>query len=295
MMPRRSVSDGLALVELMVALAIGLLLILVSTALLLATRSAYLLHDDRVRIEESGRYAIDLVSRAVRQAGYRDWSAAGAGIGNVPAAVSGLDAQALKEATDGIAGPYGSAVNGSDVLALRFDGSGAASGDGSMLNCAGTAVAADEAGGGWSIFYVAKDSGGEPELRCKYRGSKGWNSEALVRGIEDFQVLYGIDSDGDGVPRRYASAAVLEREAAGRPGLWQSVAAVKIALLARGAQPGPAGMQRYDLFGAAYADANSADQGVRIDEAQLPAASRRLMRSLYAATIHLRNRGGDAP
>jgi type IV pilus assembly protein PilW len=295
MMPRRSASAGLALAELMVALAIGLLLILVSTALLLATRSAYLLHDDRVRIDESGRYAIDLVSRAVRQAGYHDWSAAGVGIGDVPAAVSGLDAQALKEATDGIAGPYGSAVNGSDVLALRFVGSGAAGGDGCMLNCAGATVAADEAGGGWSIFYVAKDSGGEPELRCKYRASKGWNSEAVVRGIEDFQVLYGIDSDGDGVPRRYVSAAALEREAAGRPGLWQSVAAVKIALLARGTQPGPAGMQRYDLFGADYADANSADQGVRIDEAQLPAASRRLMRSLYAATIHLRNRGGDAP
>jgi len=289
MMRRRKPFAGMALVELMVALAIGLLLILASAALLLATRSAYLLHDDRARIEESGRYAIDLISRAVRQAGYRDWSAAGAG-GGAPAPVSGLDAQALRDATDGIAGPYGGAVNGSDVLALRFDGSG----DASMHNCAGIAVAADEAGGGWSIFYVAKDSGGEPELRCKYRGSRGWNSEALVRGIEDFQVLYGIESEGDGMPRRYVSATVLDRDAASQPDLWQSVAAVKIALLVRGTQRNLDGGQRYDLFGAGYTNAGGPDPGVHIDEAQLPAASRGLTRSLYAATIHLRNRGGGA-
>src|SRR4051794_37021425 len=105
---------GLSLPELMVALAIGMMLVLASISLLLAVRSAYLLHDDRARLEESGRFALELISRAVRQAGYRDWSAAGSG-GSALQPVTGLDARSLKDAADGIDAPYGSAVNGSDV------------------------------------------------------------------------------------------------------------------------------------------------------------------------------------
>lgn len=57
---------GMALPELMVALAVGTLLVLASGSLLLALRGAYLLHDDRAQVEESGRFALELISRAVR-------------------------------------------------------------------------------------------------------------------------------------------------------------------------------------------------------------------------------------
>ena len=75
---RPRAARGLALSELLAALAIGLVLILSATALLMLARNTYLLIDDRARIEESGRFAVGVVSHAVRQAGYRDWSAAGA-------------------------------------------------------------------------------------------------------------------------------------------------------------------------------------------------------------------------
>lgn len=280
----RHASRGLALPELMVALAIGLALILAGTALLMLTRSIYLLTDDRARIEESGRFAIGIICQAVRQAGYRDWSAAGAAEADWPA-VTGLDARSLKEGADGVSGPYATAVNGSDVLALRFDGNPGGSGDISMKNCAGAAVTADGPGAGWSIFYIANDSVGEPELRCKYRAASGWNSEALVRGVEAFQVLYGLDGDDSGsAPVRYLPA----RAVAGETDGWRRVSALKLALLVRGSQPGPARSRRYDLFGADHVDAS--DSGVHIEEAQLPAASRGLLRRIYGATVHLRNR-----
>lgn len=282
----RRAATGLALPELMVALAIGLVLMLAATGLLMLSRSTYLLTDDRARIEESGRFALDIVSQAVRQAGYRDWSAAGA-VETAWPAVTGLDARSLKDASTGIDGPYGTAVNGSDVLALRFDGNSSGSGDTVMKNCAGASVPANGPGTGWSIFYLAYDSIGEPELRCKYRTASGWNSDALVRGVDGFQVLYGLDDDVDGAaPRRYVSAGTVALEAHG----WQRVSALKVALLVRGSQDGPARSRRYDLFGADYADA--ADSGVRIEEAQLPAASRGLLRRIYAATVYLRNRSG---
>ena len=281
-------ATGLALPELMVALAIGLVLILAAGALLMLTRNTYLLTDDRARIEESGRFAIEIVSQAVRQAGYRDWSAAGDSQAAWPA-VTGLDARSLKEASDGIDGPYGAAVNGSDVLALRFDGNSGGSGDTAMRNCAGARVTADGPGAGWSIFYVANDRLGEPELRCKYRTASGWNSDALVRGVDGFQVLYALDGAGPGgQPGSYVSAS----RVAQAPDGWQRVSALRVALLLRGSQPGPARSRRYDLFGADYPDA--ADSGARIEEAQLPASSRGLLRRIYGATVALRNREGGS-
>lgn len=283
----RRPAAGLSLPELMVALAIGTILVLASVSLLLAVRSAYLLQDDRVRMEESGRFALELISRAVRQVGYRDWGAAGGGAA-VPQPMSGLDARSLKDAADGIDGPYGSTVNGSDVLALRFDGSGQGGGDGAIQNCAGAAVGAAGAPGGWSIFYIANDSGGEPELRCKYRGPNGWKSDALVRGIEGFQVLYGMQEQPGSASSFFSAAGV---QAQG--GAWQAVAAVRIALLARGTQPDPAAPGSYALFGPAYD--GSADPGTVIQVTQLPAASRRLARRVYGATVYLRNRSQEAP
>lgn len=278
---------GLALPELMVALTIGLVLILASTTLLMLTRSAYLLVDERSRIEENGRFAVDAISRAVRQAGYREWSGAGIVDAAWPA-VAGLDAQSVRDAANGMDPPYGATVNGSDVLALRFDGS-AADGGAGLQNCAGAVVPADVSGAGWSIFYVANDSGGEPELRCKYRGASGWKSDALVRGVDGFQVLYGLENGDAAAPLRYVTASLLEKEGS----KWQRVAAVRFALLLHGVQPGPGRGGRYDLFGADYAD--DADPGARLGESQFPAASRGLLRRVYRATVYLRNQSRSEP
>jgi type IV pilus assembly protein PilW len=301
MMARHGAQRGLSLPELMVALAIGLLLILAAGALLLATRSSYLLHDDRVRLDETGRFAIEMVSRAVRQAGYRDWRVAGivpgTTVDGMPP-VQGLDALDLRASGEGIAGPYRRAVNGSDVLALRFEGSGPddgkVAGDGGILNCAGAAVpAASERG--WSIFHVSADSTGEPELRCRYRGPNGWKSDAIARGIESFQVLYGVDSEGDGLPHRYLNASAIDDQSSPGASLWPSVVAVRIALLVRGTHPGQPSLRRYELFGPEYARSQGdADPGAVIDEGQLPAAARGLARRIYSATILLRNRVAPA-
>ena len=285
----RRPAAGLSLPELMVALAIGMLLMLASISLLLSVRGAYLLHDDRARMEESGRFALELISRAVRQAGYHDWGAAGSGAATSMAPISGLDARSLRDAAKGIDGPYGSPVNGSDVLAVRYDGSGEGGGDGAIQNCAGAAVGADDMLAGWSIFYIANDAGGEPELRCKYRGPSGWKSDALVRGIEGFQVLYRLQAEPGAGSGRFVNATGVQA----RAGAWQTVDAVRIALLARGTRPDAAGAGSYALFGPDYD--GGADPGTLIPSSQFPAASRRLTRRIYGATVYLRNRAREAP
>uniref|UniRef100_UPI00293D7FEA PilW family protein n=1 Tax=Janthinobacterium sp. TaxID=1871054 RepID=UPI00293D7FEA len=255
---------GLGVAELLVGLALGLVVTLAGAALLVSTSASYLTQVEAARLDDSGRYALDVIGRALRQSAFVDWDgeAAPPTIGAADAAsVAGLDARSLSRAGAGIEAPLAGATNGSDVLAVRFFGAGSGpGGDASVLDCAGFGVGrADTAARrGWSIFYVAADAGGEPELRCKYRGAAGWGADAIVRGVDSFQVLYGIDTDepADGVANQYLSAgavdaldaaldpagadpAARERERQ-RRSRWKRVVSVKVALLlhgARGARP----------------------------------------------------------
>jgi type IV pilus assembly protein PilW len=307
---------GLTIVELMVSIAVGLLVVLAVTALLLSTKTGYIFQDEGARLQETGRYAIESITRAVRQAGYENWDTGATAMlapPEISANIAGLDASGLKESEIGIEAPLSKSVNGSDVLAVRFTGSGSASGgDGTLLNCAGFGVAAPidlETDRGWSIFYVALDKSGEPELRCKYFGKTSWNTEAIARGIETFQVLYGLDTDDDGVPNQFLNASAISKldkqlvldgpNAAerlfdkNRRTHWKKVVTIKIAILARSGQVVRADARalHYDLFSKEYGDTyGSSDIGTRIDEAKLPPASRNRHRKVFASTIQLRNR-----
>ena len=298
---------GLTLVELMVSITIGLFVVGVAVVLLLTAKSGYIAQSDSAQILDSGRYALDVVSRTVRQASYMDWNIADAVPGlkdDQGPAVFGMDAQSLKSRTEGVSSPVGRSINGSDVLAIRFAGSGEGSdGDGSVLNCGGFGVgvgnAKDGDNRGWSIFYVAEDASGEPELYCKYPGDDGWTAQAVARGVESFQVLYALDTDGDGYPNTLANATTInamtktEEKSTSRHGPWKSVVAIKVAVLVRGANPVQTEKEnrQYDLFGKRYADAFSGrDKGVRIQSLELPIAVRSRARKVFGATVWLRNR-----
>ena len=63
---------GLTLVELMIAIVLGMLVVLAAIALLLSTKATYTHQDDATRLEDTGRYALEIVTRALRQAVDRD-------------------------------------------------------------------------------------------------------------------------------------------------------------------------------------------------------------------------------
>lgn len=62
--------QGLSLVELMVAIALGLLLSLAVMQIFLSSRGVFRLQDSVSRIQEGGRLALDLLSEDIRQAGF---------------------------------------------------------------------------------------------------------------------------------------------------------------------------------------------------------------------------------
>lgn len=66
----RTSMRGFSLVELMVALTLSLVLLGGVTAMFVSSRTTYEANDRLARIEESGRFAIDMIVRDLRAAGY---------------------------------------------------------------------------------------------------------------------------------------------------------------------------------------------------------------------------------
>jgi len=214
--------------------------------------------------------------------------------------LEGLDANRLKVDTPGMTSPVGKAINGSDVLSVQFFGAA----DGAAVNCAGFPVPNQQRSA--SIFYVAEDSSGEPQLYCKYQGNNSWNAAAVARGIEAFQVLYGVDTDEDGLPNKMLNAAAVNAlDAATTPGetsdavrnaktFWKKISTVRIAVLVRGSTNSRIEVGKtnavYDLFGDEYsAEHASEDKGVHLLETDFANTNRQRPRKLYTATVQLRN------
>ncbi|MGI4717611.1 MAG: PilW family protein [Janthinobacterium lividum] len=313
---------GMTMAELLVAMTLGLGVLLAAGSLFIWANRAFAAQLETAAMDDAGRYALEVIARAVRQSAHADWERSGSGPDPAaPAAIAGLDAHSVPRTGFGIDGANPGAVNGSDVLALRFPGSGAPpGGDGGTLDCAGFGVHRDKEG--WSIFYVARNAQGEAELRCKYRGASNWSADAVVGAVDSFQVLYGLDLDQDGVPERYLNASALatldaalapsgataaEREAdLRRRTHWKKVASVRVALLLHGpvSRLDSARTLVHDLFGPDYGElAGEDDAGTRLAETALLGATVRgarqgnggnlpRYRKVFATTVALPARVG---
>lgn len=85
----------------------------------------------------------------------------------------------------------------------------------------------------YSYAYYVRNSNGIPTLYRKeageYPSGNAKNAEALVEGIENINILYGVDSDNDGIANQYHTADALGVLS----GNWKKVTSVKLELLAR--------------------------------------------------------------
>ncbi len=121
-----------------------------------------------------------------------------------------------------------------------------------------------------NVYYVSTDNGAgstTPTLnRLEFTGA-GWTTSRLVEGIEQFNVEYGIDTDGDGAPDVYVANPndyPAGCSATCRATNWFNVVTVKLYVLARNldSTPGYSDVKSYQLGSLAYTPA-SADQKYR--------------------------------
>ncbi len=320
--------QGLTLVEMMVAMTIGLVLLGGIITVLSSSQNTYRVNEAMARLQENARYAFQLLSRDIRMAGYRGCAGDGVAVTNVLEDATGflwrLD-QSLEGFEAGANGwtpalpsevtsPQGSrdvivvrGVEGiganvlshpSDSAGLNIpSGSGLQADDAVLVsNCQGAAIfqvtgistsggqdTIEHDGGagkpnstaalgrtftggeiariGTRIYYIRLNPRGIPALYWR----SGGNIEELVEGIENMQIQYGEDTDGDRAADIYRTADQVAD--------WEAVVSVRIDLLVQSVEDGIASQpQAYTFNGAAVVPAD------------------RRLRQVFSTVISLRNR-----
>lgn len=253
----RITQQGLTLVELMVSLVLASLITLAAVGLYTVGISSFRTVDAGQEIQDNGRFALEVIGQAARQAGFENY-AEGYGlrwtdtyITNTALfpTVRGANNAKVSSVTnvddDGTNANGG--YNSSDTVALRFHGASLQSdrtkADGSMIDCQGVAqtaplLANDLSDVAISLFWVKVDDAGEPSLQCISRGkpdSPSRNSQPIIKGVETFQVMYGVDTDADSMSQKWVSADGVTN--------WTQVSAIRVGFVLRGAPGSSQGYQ----------------------------------------------------
>lgn len=164
----RVFQQGLSLVELMVALVLGLFVVGSLVALYINTKETYLMTENMSRLQENGRIALTMMARDIRWADYRTCVTNDLN----PNAVAGTDGNAF--------------VAPQDTITTIFQSNGC-----------GQAPATTT-----TTYSVGTGASGQPSL---FRSINGGNAVEMVEGIQNLQVLYGEDTDRDFVPNYYVN------------------------------------------------------------------------------------------
>lgn len=247
---------GFTLVELMIASTISLVLLLVIGTVFVSSRQAFRVQEDNARIQESGRFALEILGRSIKQAGH-----AYIPFGGFKVAFSGI----AINGTDGGAGV-------ADTLTVQYDGAV------NDRDCEGTAVTLADVTGDNNIIqnYFNLDAA-NAQLRCQgiiqaapaVPGAPPSGS-VLVENIEDLQILYGIDTSSDQSANQYVAVPVD----------WNQVVTARVCVLIRS--------DKTNIVSAGnnYLDCNGVAAAVPAD---------RRLRRAFSATFNLRNRVNILP
>jgi len=217
----RARQAGFTLIELMVALTIGLVIILGFTAAFVNMKVAFVSQDKLTQLQDNERLAMTILTSSLQGAGYFP-------VGAPPVQTRDGQLLATVDTTFGdmAAGQWlmGKAAGAgqSDSLSTRY----AATGTDGLMDCIGTTVAA---GSVRNVFYVNTATN---TLGCKVSVNGGaWRTDAsgndfypLITDVTGMDVKYGLDNDGDGSVETYlppASVAAAQ---------WNTVKAVRITL-----------------------------------------------------------------
>lgn len=253
MRPQRSAAPrrqrGLGLAELLVAMAIGVVMLGAVGYLLVGSKKMNSTQDDVARMQESGRNAMEILGKAIRQAGFQldvDQAFVATALTGTDYAGTGADAQA-------------------DTLTVQHDPAWIADAanpeKGQEVNCEGTLITSDNTVSTTSgvrpantqlVQYGFSVDGGR--LLCKADDANPASGGIVVAdNIENMQIEYGIGNGSETITSYTATPSAVD---------WQHVTAVRVSLLVRGPSPNqtPGNSQKYPYNGA---DVTSTDGHLR--------------------------------
>jgi type IV pilus assembly protein PilW len=260
---RRTSQLGLTLVELLIAMTLGLLVLLAIGSIYVSSRQTFRMQDDNARLQETGRYALEVMGRSIRQAGFWNMS------------ISAVD-RATGFGGTAIAGTNG-AAGAPDTVTVQSDWvKGNRDCNGNPANAAAETLAAGkQIQDSYSLANGQLQCAGQIATPATFTAVA---SQALVDNVEDIQILYGITSATD------ATRSATQYKAAPAAADWPNVVSARVCVQARSANQVNKVPQRFLNCGGALGTSTGA-----LAFTTAAAGDLRLRRT-FIATFNLRNR-----
>ncbi len=225
--------DGFTLVELMISALLSLIIITGVTTVYIANKKTALFQQSLVQLQDKGQFALLNLRKHIRQAG---------------ACNSNLTATKPLPCSYDAWYPLLGSEGSSDQIQVRYQSTGSA------MDCLGNTVAKN------SLIrntYMVKTE----RLLC--------NGQVLLDGVENLQILYGFDQNGDKIADTYLDASEINWSSNSR-----QVVNVWIALLLRGDNP---------------VKDSAESQTYQLTNISITSPSDRFLRQVFSTTIALRN------
>ncbi len=183
---RRSEQDGFTLIELMIALLIGLFLAGGLLVLVQDNRRVFGNQNQLAQLQDSERLALSMMTDVIQMAGYFPDPTSNSAQSTMLATTATTPAMVAGQA---LTGQYSAAVPG-DSITVRYTTSGS---DG-ILTCTGTSST------GAILTYintfsVVKNAAGVGQLVCTREDGVLY---PLINGVENLSVTYGVNTTGSG-------------------------------------------------------------------------------------------------
>lgn len=262
----RKTQKGLTLIELLIAMTLGLFLIGGVIQVFLGSKRTYSVVTSQSYAQESARFGSYFLEKGLRHAGY--WSAL------VRFRRFDVQPDLFDQETAIVTGSNNNddssdlILDDSDDIRVRMMGSQ----DGGITNCLGTVITATQLA--VDHYYLAPanaaNSENVPSLVCASEifdfdsadyvitGGGVVERETLVSGIDDMQIQYGIAAADENSISRYVTADVV--------GNWADVRAVRIAVLgtSNDDSSGLSNTQSYSLLDEDYDATDQDDRRARV-------------------------------
>jgi len=211
--------QGLSLIELMIAMALGLILMLGVVQIFISSKQTYSVVTSQSQAQENARVVKHFLGRGLRHAGYWDDS-------TLPIELPGDGVFAENQivfATDNDS-TDANVVDGTDTITVRYNGTA----DGQLSSCTGMPANQNQVIIDRYFVTPAGPNTNVPSLQCDSEvqtlagASVSTAFQPLIIGIENLQVEFGIGS-ADRI-EQYVSADEVTN--------WMNVRSVRYAILA---------------------------------------------------------------
>ncbi len=194
---------GFGLIELLISLVVELFLIIGLLTIFSGTRQTYTLQTGLAQLQDSERVVMTLLNDVIQSAGYYPSPQTNDIYHLLPTSSQFLAGQALT-------GTASSTAPG-DTITVRFS---TTSGDG-VINCTGNSNTSS----GTMVYTNTFNVDSQNNLACSLNGAA---SVPLVSGVQNLQILYGVDPNSTGSVDRYLSASAMTASN------WNSVRSVQV-------------------------------------------------------------------